>query len=137
MSMLYRQRGHCEGQPNAVCPALGTQCRPQGALAGETGCVRAHSPLLPSPTAPPPADYMTKETFKKNFWEGFSEVLGPKHAIQCLTKCDFTPIYEWHMAERERKRALTKEVGVSGWEVGGRARQEREGCGWVLQHNHE
>lgn len=86
---------------------------------------------------PPPADYMTKETFKKNFWEGFSEVLGPKHAIQCLTKCDFTPIYEWHMAERERKRALTKEVGVSGWEVGGGARQEREGCGWVLQHNHE
>lgn len=80
---------------------------------------------------------MTKETFKKNFWEGFSEVLGPKHAIQCLRKCDFTPIYEWHMAERERKRALTKEVGVSGWEVGGGARQGRGGCGWVIQHNHE
>ncbi|KAL6768009.1 DNA topoisomerase 1 [Auxenochlorella protothecoides] len=64
-------------------------------------------------------DYMTKETFKKNFWEGFSEVLGPKHAIQCLRKCDFTPIYEWHMAERERKRALTKEEKL-------RLKEERE-----------
>ena len=54
-------------------------------------------------------DYMQKETFLKNFWEGFQEVLGPSHVIQCLDKCDFTPIYEWHMAERERKRNLSKE----------------------------
>ena len=34
-------------------------------------------------------------------------------------RCDFTPIYEWHMAERERKKALPKEVGgVGGWAGG-------------------
>ena len=55
---------------------------------------------------------MTKPTFLRNFWEGFSEVLGPRHVIQSLDKCDFTPIYEWHMAERERKKALSKEVRV-------------------------
>jgi DNA topoisomerase-1 len=55
-------------------------------------------------------DYMSKPTFLRNFWEGFSEVLGPGHVIRSLDKCDFTPIYEWHMAERERKRAAPKEV---------------------------
>lgn len=54
-------------------------------------------------------DYMQKETFKRNFWEGFQEVLGPKHTIKSLELCDFRPIYEWHMAERERKRALSRE----------------------------
>lgn len=54
-------------------------------------------------------DYMNKPTFLANFWEGFREVLGTGHRIQSLEKCDFTPIYEWHMAERERKKALSKE----------------------------
>lgn len=54
-------------------------------------------------------DYMQKPQFRANFWEGFREVLGPKHVIQDLDRCDFTPIYEWHEAEREKKRAMTKE----------------------------
>lgn len=54
-------------------------------------------------------DYMNKPTFLRNFWEGFCEVLGPGHRIKSLEKCDFTPIYEWHMAERERKKAMSKE----------------------------
>ncbi|GAB4815286.1 hypothetical protein N2152v2_002332 [Parachlorella kessleri] len=54
-------------------------------------------------------DYMQKPIFLKNFWEGFKEILGPRHTIKSLEKCDFTPIYEWHMAERERKKQLTKE----------------------------
>ena len=54
-------------------------------------------------------DYMKKPIFLENFWEGFREVLGPMHRIQCLEKCDFTPIYDWHMAERERKKNLPKE----------------------------
>lgn len=55
-------------------------------------------------------DYMNKPVFLKNFWEGFSEVLGKKHVIQCLEKCDFTPIYEYLMADREKKKQMTKEV---------------------------
>lgn len=54
-------------------------------------------------------DYMNKQTFLNNFWEGFRDVLGSKHTIQTLEKCDFTPIFEYHMAERERKRNLPKE----------------------------
>jgi hypothetical protein len=53
---------------------------------------------------------MTKPIFLRNFWEGFREVLGPGHLIQELAKCDFTPIYTWHMAERERKKNMSKEV---------------------------
>lgn len=49
-------------------------------------------------------------SFIANFWEGFKEVLGPRHVIKSLDKCDFTPIYEWHMAEREKKKNTTKEV---------------------------
>ncbi|GBF98695.1 DNA topoisomerase-like [Raphidocelis subcapitata] len=47
--------------------------------------------------------------FIKNFWEGFREVLGPRHVIKSLDKCDFTPIYDWHAAEREKKKGATKE----------------------------
>lgn len=32
------------------------------------------------------ADYMNKPTFLNNFWEGFKEVLGPKHVIRSLDK---------------------------------------------------
>jgi hypothetical protein len=59
-------------------------------------------------------DYMSKPVFLKNFWEGFKEVLGPKHAIKSLDKCDFTPIYDWHMAQRELKKLQTKEVRFHG-----------------------
>lgn len=56
-------------------------------------------------------DYMNKPTFLKNFWEGFKEVLGKNHVIKGLDKCDFTPIYDHLMAERDKKKAMTKEVG--------------------------
>ncbi len=61
-------------------------------------------------------DYMQKPTFLKNFWEGFKEVLGPKHVIKGLEKCDFTPMYDHFMAEREKKKAEPKEVrGCKRW----------------------
>lgn len=52
--------------------------------------------------------------FLKNFWEGFKEVLGSKHVIKCLEKCDFTPIWEWNNAQREAKKKMTKEVRARG-----------------------
>ncbi|KAK9837437.1 hypothetical protein WJX81_002314 [Elliptochloris bilobata] len=54
-------------------------------------------------------DYMQKPKFLSNFWAGFREVLGPKHVVKCLDKADFTPIYDWFMAEREKKKTLPKE----------------------------
>lgn len=37
-------------------------------------------------------------------------MLGRGHVIKDLAKCDFTPIYDHLMAERDKKKALTKEV---------------------------
>lgn len=57
-------------------------------------------------------DYVTqkKEQFMKNFWIDFKHVLGPKHVIKNLDNCDFRDIYNHLMAEREAKKAMTKEV---------------------------
>eukprot|EP00898_Chlorokybus_atmophyticus_P008137 jgi/Chlat1/8324/Chrsp8S08093 len=54
-------------------------------------------------------DYMNKPTFIKNFWHDFKKLLGPKHVIQDLNDCDFTPIYDWHLKEKERKKNMTTE----------------------------
>mmetsp|Transcript_2140 Transcript_2140/g.3225 ORF Transcript_2140/g.3225 Transcript_2140/m.3225 type:complete len:630 (-) Transcript_2140:370-2259(-) len=55
-------------------------------------------------------DYMNKQIFLDNFWEGFKEVLGKSHVIKCLSKCDFTPIYDYHIAQRDLKKNMTKEA---------------------------
>ena len=59
--------------------------------------------------------YLEKQQFLDNFWADWKPILGKGHVIQSLKKCDFTPIYEWHMAERERKKALPKEVRPAVW----------------------
>ena len=55
-------------------------------------------------------EYVSKPTFIKNFWEGFKDVLGRGHVIQDFAKCDFRPIHEWHLAAKEKKKQMTKEV---------------------------
>ena len=55
-------------------------------------------------------DYLKKDRFKENFWAAFERILGKGHKIKSLEKCDFRPIYEHLMAERELKKALPKEV---------------------------
>lgn len=37
------------------------------------------------------------------------QVLGKNHVIKCLDKCDFTPMYDHFMAEREAKKSISKE----------------------------
>eukprot|EP00960_Hanusia_phi_P043972 756377-Hanusia_phi.AAC.2 len=54
-------------------------------------------------------DYAGKDVFKKNFWKEFHERLGKNHAIKDLEHCDFKPIVDYLDAEREKKKALTKE----------------------------
>ncbi|KAK8501727.1 hypothetical protein V6N12_002463 [Hibiscus sabdariffa] len=54
-------------------------------------------------------DYMSKPQFKKNFWEDWSKLLGRNHIIKDLDKCDFTPIYEWHLQEKEKKKQMSSE----------------------------
>ena len=47
------------------------------------GCMLA--PTMAA-TLAPAADYMQKEQFLKNFWEGFQDVLGRGHVIKSLDK---------------------------------------------------
>ena len=56
-------------------------------------------------------DWAQKKTFVTNFWHDWSKLLGKKHVIQKLTLCDFTPIYEWSVQEKEKKKSMTSEVG--------------------------
>lgn len=55
-------------------------------------------------------DYMAKPQFKENFWGDWRKILGKNHTIQNLENCDFKPIYEWHQAEKEKKKLMTTEV---------------------------
>jgi hypothetical protein len=58
-------------------------------------------------------DWVQKKTFVTNFWHDWSKLLGKNHIIQKLSSCDFTPIYEWHLQEKERKKNMTSEVSRS------------------------
>ncbi|ONK79065.1 uncharacterized protein A4U43_C01F2540 [Asparagus officinalis] len=54
-------------------------------------------------------DYATKPTFIKNFMEDWGRILGKNHIIKKFELCDFTPIYEWHLKEKEKKKQMTSE----------------------------
>lgn len=55
-------------------------------------------------------NYMSKPKFKENFMSDWRKILGKNHTIQSLDHCDFTPIYEWHQKEKEKKKQMTSEV---------------------------
>lgn len=54
-------------------------------------------------------EWETKEKFRKNFWEGWSKILGKEHTIQDLENCDFTAIWEHLMREKDKQLTKTKE----------------------------
>ncbi|GAA0171726.1 DNA topoisomerase [Lithospermum erythrorhizon] len=49
-------------------------------------------------------DYISKPQFRENFFNDWKKILGKNHVIQNLEDCDFTPMYEWHQAEKEKKK---------------------------------
>ncbi|KAG5494075.1 hypothetical protein JKF63_01909 [Porcisia hertigi] len=55
-------------------------------------------------------DYYRMEAFRRNFFESWREILDKRqHPIRRLELCDFEPIYQWHLREREKKLSRTKE----------------------------
>ncbi|CAN4103707.1 unnamed protein product [Withania somnifera] len=54
-------------------------------------------------------DYMNKQQFRENFMNDWRKILGKNHVIQNLEDCDFTPIYEWHQREKEKKKQMNTE----------------------------
>ncbi|KAG8367362.1 hypothetical protein BUALT_Bualt16G0064200 [Buddleja alternifolia] len=55
------------------------------------------------------SDYMSKPKFKENFMTDWRKILGKNHIIQSLEHCDFTPIYEWHQKEKEKKKQMSSD----------------------------
>ncbi|KQJ95390.1 DNA topoisomerase 1 beta [Brachypodium distachyon] len=54
-------------------------------------------------------EYATKKTFIDNFFGDWRKILGKNHVIKKFELCDFTPIYEWHLREKEKKKQMTSE----------------------------
>lgn len=54
-------------------------------------------------------DYIKNRFFKKNFWCDWKKILGKGHVIESLDECDFTPIYDYIIKEREKKKQMSKE----------------------------
>ncbi|XP_037474752.1 DNA topoisomerase 1 beta-like [Triticum dicoccoides] len=54
-------------------------------------------------------EYASKETFINNFFTDWSKILGKTHTIKKFELCDFSPIYEWHLQEKEKKTQMTSE----------------------------
>ncbi|CAM0911236.1 unnamed protein product [Alopecurus aequalis] len=54
-------------------------------------------------------EYAGKKTFIDNFFGDWRKVLGKNHIIKKFELCDFTPIYEWHLTEKEKKKQLASE----------------------------
>ncbi|XP_020590369.1 DNA topoisomerase 1 beta-like isoform X3 [Phalaenopsis equestris] len=57
-------------------------------------------------------DYATKPKFIdfiENFMNDWRQILGKNHVIKKFELCDFTPIYEWHLREKEKKKQMSSE----------------------------
>ncbi|KAJ6894003.1 DNA topoisomerase 1 beta-like [Populus alba x Populus x berolinensis] len=54
-------------------------------------------------------EYVQKPQFLQNFWNDWRTLLGKNHVIQKLEACDFSPIYEWHQKEKEKKKQMSTE----------------------------
>ncbi|KMZ57043.1 DNA topoisomerase 1 [Zostera marina] len=54
-------------------------------------------------------EYAKKKTFLDNFMSDWKSILGANHVIKKLELCDFTPIYDWHMREKEKKKEMSAE----------------------------
>ncbi|XP_058070767.1 DNA topoisomerase 1 alpha-like isoform X2 [Magnolia sinica] len=53
-------------------------------------------------------EYATKQKFIDNFMNDWRMILGQDHVIKKFEFCDFTPIYEWHQKEKEKKKEMSK-----------------------------
>lgn len=54
-------------------------------------------------------EYATKQKFTDNFMNDWKVLLGRNHVIKKFELCDFTPIYEWHQREKEKKKQMSSE----------------------------
>ena len=69
-------------------------------------------------------DYVAKPIFIKNFWAAFTRLLGPRHVIQDLKHCDFSPIERYLDDQRAAKKLET--TGDDGPAVRRKLKEEKD-----------
>ncbi|RUS27976.1 hypothetical protein BC938DRAFT_482498 [Jimgerdemannia flammicorona] len=58
------------------------------------------------------SDHAKNPTFQKNFFKDWQEIMKKSKSsvpIQDFNKCDFTPIFEYFEAEKEKKKSMTRQ----------------------------
>ena len=55
------------------------------------------------------SEYIQNKNFNKNFWHDWKKILGPKHKIESLDKCDFSLITKYLNDIKEQKALVSKE----------------------------
>ncbi|KAM1561630.1 hypothetical protein ACFX1Z_004737 [Malus domestica] len=75
-------------------------------------------------------DYVQKkQTFRNNFWNDWRKLLGENHVIRRLDGCDFTPIYEWCMKEKENRKQMSREEKKA---AGAEKKKQEEKYAWAF-----
>ncbi|VVB11430.1 unnamed protein product [Arabis nemorensis] len=59
-------------------------------------------------------EYYNKPKFRENFWNDWGRLLGKNHVIQNLDDCDFTPIYDWNLKQKEEKKGSKEQKSKQG-----------------------
>lgn len=54
-------------------------------------------------------EYINNKIFRKNFWDDWKKILGKDNIIQSLEDCDFTPIHNFLVKDREAKLNISKD----------------------------
>ncbi|KAI3926812.1 hypothetical protein MKW92_028234 [Papaver armeniacum] len=52
-------------------------------------------------------EFAAKPKFIENFMKDWRVILGKEHVIKEFHLCDFTPIYDWHQKEKDKKKQLS------------------------------
>ncbi|XP_026383339.1 DNA topoisomerase 1 alpha-like [Papaver somniferum] len=52
-------------------------------------------------------EFAAKPKFIENFMNDWRVILGKEHVIKKFHLCDFTPIYDWHQNEKDKKKQLS------------------------------
>ncbi|RZC59711.1 hypothetical protein C5167_007011 [Papaver somniferum] len=52
-------------------------------------------------------EFAAKPKFIENFMKDWRVILGKEHLIKKFHPCDFTPIYDWHQNEKDKKKQLS------------------------------
>lgn len=90
----------------------------------------------------PPSDYYVNPTFRKNFFTDWLDILNSnaernlrrfgtrQHIIKSLDRVNFDCIWQWHLEQKELKKAMTKEQKAAAKKARDEAEKANRFCIW-------